>query len=664
MFLFVRGLVGHTARVLMVETARFAPLGAQRLSPERRRTENRRGARQASRLVEAAATADPSFALAQSAPQGDTGLPTEVQHVGWTYVETGTAIPPTGFYPGGDKNGIGAPQAGSQQSAWTINHSFDVYLDNGAGHPQGNYQVLTYNLNGEFNPAVSGVFFQMDNCFKIGFTCDKVMERAWWTGRVNPLMVPALGTGTDQKLVWKASQPATPNQEHEYTSGNDFQLGFTASTKEGAGIDASYNVNNERSNTIADWGVANETEQNNLRWEFSSRDPCDVSGDGGEVNSKDGCFDESGPGIRSGLPNRPNDLSLGQLQFFASGRYQTESVLAGQAAELGFDVATTIELVDTYCDGWFIGWCGTGRYGALYGILNEATEHWLDVSAVNPIPIESVELSPNPANGAAHQNVTGTVKLERPAPMDLTVLIYSNSQNAVVGAPVGGGPESSTTVHIPTGKDSASFEVQTNDNGIQPGGHTTAAITAFYTEGHTTQLQVDAGTPNSFTPLDTPVTGTSTNTFIHNLPNLAGLACANASLAGRTHATASDSFDLTSITFGQCDPANQDVTASAGPAAPWRFQALSATGGGSGAGQLVIPPGGSLAVHEQNTNCTRTIGPQNISASYNASAHTLSVNDTTVAATKSEGCLLGPPSTVATLTADFAITPTNLAINP
>jgi hypothetical protein len=77
------------------------------------------------------------------------------------------------------------------------------------------------------------------------------------------------------------------------------------------------------------------------------------------------------------------------------------------------------------------------------------------------------------------------------APMDITVLISSNSQNAVVGQPINGGPGSSTSVVIPKNTTKGTFTVQTNDNGLRSGGHTTAAISAFYTTATVSQLQIN-----------------------------------------------------------------------------------------------------------------------------------------------------------------------------
>ena len=128
------------------------------------------------------------------------------------------------------------------------------------------------------------------------------MDRAARSSSVGPIP----GTGTDEELVWQANQPATPNEEEEYTSGNDFDLGFTASTEERAGIDASYHISNEKTNKIPDWGVINNTVQNSLNWEFSSRNPCDTSGGKLDVNGQNGCFDQVGPGIpQRSLPTGP-----------------------------------------------------------------------------------------------------------------------------------------------------------------------------------------------------------------------------------------------------------------------------------------------------------------------------------------------------------------------
>src|SRR5215211_7750015 len=152
---------------------RSSPIWAGSWPPAARPRASSGGARRASRLLESAVQAEPANVIKQAAPQGDGGLPPEVQHVGWTVVQQDTVAP--------------------TPASWTINHDFDVYLDN-ASRPQGNFQVVTYNVSGQFNPADGGIFFHMNDPFQIGFTHDKVLEKAWWTGKVSPSVTPFPGT--------------------------------------------------------------------------------------------------------------------------------------------------------------------------------------------------------------------------------------------------------------------------------------------------------------------------------------------------------------------------------------------------------------------------------------------------------------------------------------
>jgi hypothetical protein len=81
-------------------------------------------------------------------------------------------------------------------------------------------------------------------------------------------------------------------------------------------------------------------------------------------------------------------------------------------------------------------------------------------------------------NNVRNNSLTGA------APMDITVLMSSNSQNAVVGQPINGGPGSSTSVVIPKNTTKGTFTVQTNDNGLRSGGHTTGGDQRLLHHGH------------------------------------------------------------------------------------------------------------------------------------------------------------------------------------
>jgi hypothetical protein len=182
------------------------------------------------------------------------------------------------------------------------------------------------------------------------------------------------------------------------------------------------------------------------------------------------------------------------MEVHASGRWNTNGLLAPGQGVLSIDVETPVGLVDTVCEAFGIAVCDSSSEGAEtanYAATGPSVQRYtFDAATVIPIPIESLRLRPNPADGTKHQQVTGTVTIERPAPMDLTVVIYSSSRNAVVGAPSGQGSQREIT--IPKGGTSRTFKVLTDDNGLQPGEHVTSAITAFYAHPTTRQLRINA----------------------------------------------------------------------------------------------------------------------------------------------------------------------------
>jgi hypothetical protein len=118
MFLFARGRVGHSQRTFIVDIRTLSPSGSGHLRPRQRRRARARAARGADRLLENALQVKPAQVIGQTAPQGDSGLPPEVQHVAWTVVQQGTATPPPGSWTG-DRQGIDVPTPGQQGSSWT-----------------------------------------------------------------------------------------------------------------------------------------------------------------------------------------------------------------------------------------------------------------------------------------------------------------------------------------------------------------------------------------------------------------------------------------------------------------------------------------------------------------------------------------------------------------
>jgi hypothetical protein len=491
-FLYTRAMVGNEQRTVMVEAPRLMPRGSSRLGKNERARLRRSQARELAALIDDRVTSGAQALGAQlpgAQPGENSPIPPELQHVGWTKSVVGSAAPKAGYWTAGkgDSGLIFYPAPGTQTASWTLNYNFDIYLDNDPSRPANqHHQIVTYDLNGQVTPKkVNESFFHMSDNFRVAANDGYHLERAWWTGAVGVDVQP--DPPTDAKLVWQASEPQTPNADHEYTSGQDFTVGFTGS-KEGAEVHADYGVHNEVSNSIPDWGVENQTSQNHLRWRFSARAPCDPRPDHYAV---DQCFDSAAFTYLG--PHQPNDLSTGQLQVLASGRWNTRAVLDGEAAKLGLDLDTPITLVDTYCEDFEFFVCPVhSRLIDRTTVGPPKSAVTLDTSQVVPVGIESLDLQ-HTADGSKNEKVQGTVALEKKAPRDTDVIIYSDSVNASVGGPSGRG--SQRTITIGEGSTAADFQVATNDNGLNPGGHVTANITAFYGDATTEQLRICAGAP-------------------------------------------------------------------------------------------------------------------------------------------------------------------------
>jgi hypothetical protein len=486
-FMFREAVVRGVPTVEMLDAPSLVPSGAFGLSAGARRAAI---AGQARRLAQMIATRLQHPDTGTGHPNQAQDIPPEALHAAWTYTQTGSAVPPAAYWVANRDRapaGIAPPPAGQQTASWTVNQQFAAYLDNSAVHPEGNYQIVTYDLDGEFTPKEPSQKFQfMDDQFKVGAAFYD-LERSWWTGYVASAVTPdAAATG---KLIWEASQPATPNEEGTYTSGQKFEVGVTV-THEGPGVSGSYSVSSEQEHSVPDWGVTNETAGDDLGWLFSARDHCNVTPDSYTV---DGCFNWGA--FQDGTPVRPNDLSRGQLQFAASGRWRTKQLLTGDQGRLTFKVATPVTMADTVCEDWSVATCDRHVSGSAhlsrFGTGPPETDYTVDVADVVPVGVAAINLTPNPADGSTNQKVTGTVVLKAPTPLPLTIKLFSDDANATLPLPLGNGV-SQDTVTIPAHQNSATFTINTNANGLDKGEVETVDITAFYTAPTTTQLHVRA----------------------------------------------------------------------------------------------------------------------------------------------------------------------------
>jgi hypothetical protein len=509
-FLFRISTAEGSPTVEMLDSGHPRVRGAKHLGDRRKAELKRRHARRIARLAHRRVMPNATLAAAASnqahpaaSPQRVTCPPLdpapdpELQHVGWCYSDAGQKAAPGGYWTQARKpwwiDPYSAP--GQQTPTWTMNHRFDVFLHNDPTRPQGDFQTIAYSLNGQFVPKkVDERFFRMSDEFISGwypFRRPWRLERAWWTGRAEIGVRP--DQATDEKLIWQASHPESANSETQYTSGEEFSIGFSGTAAKpdaglGVGVNASYTTSRSKTHSIPDWGVQNQSAGNDLRWTFSSRHPCD----GRPSGNREKCFDTFwtlSEGTVPHSPRLPNELSRSNLRLNASGRWQTKSRLDAGEDRLKFDLLTAVTLADTYCESAgpnANSLCGYGYYlrESLSGPEQRMVE--IDAAWVNPIPIAELRLSPKTADGAKREEVTGTVQLARAPSVPVSVRIVSDSENARLD----GGSRSLVT--IDPGKSSGTFRVRTNDNKLKSGEHTIASITAFYTEPTTEEIRIES----------------------------------------------------------------------------------------------------------------------------------------------------------------------------
>jgi hypothetical protein len=512
LFAFRVSMVEGTPLVEMINTGPDPPPGSARLDEQREAKLSRGHLRRVARLTkrqiasgpEAAAAGVPAFKKLACDPLQPAPDP-ELQHVGYCYWDAGTAATRNGYWteranPWWLEWSESSHAPGRQTATWTFMHRFDVFLNNDAAHPHGNFQTVYYTLDGQFSPKKSTEsFFRMDRrSDKIKYLFSSLFpERAWWTAEIAPSVTPT--STTSDHLLWQSSQPESPNAETHYSSGEEFNVSFTGSgtagnlqnvANVGAGLTFGYTTSKSKSWAITDWGVANKGSGNRLHWVFNARQPCDTA----NASRIKGCFEGAAGTLQPGMP-KPR--SLEQTQVHASGRWRTRSHLSGRDAVLTFHLQTPVTLMDTYCKPQLVK-AGLFPVPDACAIPTHQTQRvvdddyvTVDAALVNPIPIKALTLSPNPANGSLAEKVTGTVTLERSTPLPVTVKLFSNSANAVLPSPLPGVSNGTQgTVTIDPGKTSATFAISTNNNKLPPGGRTTANITASHVLATNVQLQV------------------------------------------------------------------------------------------------------------------------------------------------------------------------------
>ena len=508
--LYRRVISDGVPRLSLMDARRFLPLGGARLPARGRRLARRQEARRLAATVrrEFIAAKHPlSPARARSAAlaaQATNALPPEVQHTSLSVTFPGSAVTPRPALAG---NGgqctcpnfpqpIYAPRVFPQTAWWSMTHTVDVYLDN-ASDPGGDFQVVSYSVDGQFTPTGTR-FAVMEDPFEwrgfFGQSQSFILERAWWTGFADVSVGPS--PATNAQLSLKSHSP-TGEPSASYLAGEQFALGYRLSRPRGPGVGTNTSVGQVQSHAIPDWAVVDQATANAAKWEFSASNDCDVRPGS---YSEGGCFDLRGGSAAT--PNEPNNLSRNTLELHGSSHWQTTTLLGDSSSgTLNFTTAFQPTLADTYCTSWGVAAC-SGRQLTRFPDPGctwcnpqpgpDSHNLQVDVSAVIPVGIKELTFDdPNP-NGKSREQVKATVTLKEASKLagGTNVVIYSNSRNAVVGPLIGNGPQSRTTVVIPKDQSSATFDIATNDTGIGPSGSATAGITAFYAQPTVAQLTV------------------------------------------------------------------------------------------------------------------------------------------------------------------------------
>jgi hypothetical protein len=266
-FLFRDAVVHGRPGVLMLDVQQLAPAAAQRLNAARQGAAAPRQVADVARLIRERLQ-QPATGVPAPQPDQEEDSP-YLMHRFWSYQVPKQVALPAGYWSNRDAAWpvLGIPGQGHQTAVWLMNHRWDLYLNNPAGNAAGAYQVVTYNLAGEFSPKQPDEkFVFMYDKFTIAGVGDqdRYLERGWWSGVINVAVTP--DAATNDKLQLQTTAPKTPDSVTKYSSGADFKIGFAISPEEGPGVETSAEVNNSQEYDIPDWGVENQARQAAVRW--------------------------------------------------------------------------------------------------------------------------------------------------------------------------------------------------------------------------------------------------------------------------------------------------------------------------------------------------------------------------------------------------------------
>ena len=364
--------------------------------------------------------------------------------------------------------------SGNQTPAANINYYYDAYLaqeSKSTANPTGKYQIIIGSIDGSFSPKSANERFIKDYTTDFGVWD----SRGWWTGAVEPSWKTSTGAGGAPLFLVK-SDPATPNEETKYTSGTSYEFGAELSS-EGPTGSAKVTVSNAKEYTVKNWVVRNASSGNDAAWRFSARDPCDVRNWPPSIYV---CFDGWGH------PYEPNELSKGALDFHLSTIWRTKTVSTGLAR---FDSSVRGTLVRTWCTHGVGALCSRDQIDS-ESVFRTFTQA-IDLNSVVPVPVEKVSFRVESANArswpygqsiavVAGTTVVAQVKLARPAPWDVTIVVSKKERDGRDLDPNDNLILNKDAFEIKKGMTEGTFRLDTTANSLNPDGVKTVPLGVFY----------------------------------------------------------------------------------------------------------------------------------------------------------------------------------------
>lgn len=335
-----------------------------------------------------------------------------------------------------------------QTTGTELAYVFHVFIND----LNGDFQVVTAEVEMQSRPTDEPDTFACWGCYKGLASLGTPDEYAWFLTRQTVEMSPVAADRPLLSMI--ASAPAHSSADVDaYTSALEVPVEYTGQREP-------FVYKSSGTNGLGGWRLNSNVLDPGVvaSWEFESVDPWDA-----DTNFDD----DDNPGWDgNGYPREPNDISQNGLGVYGQAAWKTTALLY---QTVSFSLKNEQQLADVYCNLDGIKW------GCLYASdadfakgpgLNQVFDIDLGALIRNPVtltfPETTVEVGTIPVK------ITGTVTLTEEAKEDTYLDLSSDSANLTVDKVIG----------VAEGQKTATFDAFADARGLNPGGSTTAKVTA------------------------------------------------------------------------------------------------------------------------------------------------------------------------------------------